>query len=144
MAKRTPKRNLSLPLVDADTCACCGTPLPSGQGYDVPHIGAVGPVCATKFGALGELITWVNGRNVTDVSSQEAWRVGSRLIYTLKNIGFKVQVIDGVLQVGKLERKKKDAAKSYKRRRAELIRDLQLAQTLFDEKGEQLPLQGVA
>ncbi|MFW8627655.1 hypothetical protein [Deinococcus sp. ME38] len=142
MAQAALKQKL-VPLVAAERCVCCGTPLPTGQGYDVPYIGAVGPKCVKKFGVLAEVIAWVDGRSVTH-PSQEALAAGTRLIVALRELGFEVMKVDGVLRVTRRVSRPADVTRSYKRRRAELVQDLQVAQGLFGEDAQRARLRGAA
>lgn len=144
MAQTAPKQKPRVvPLIAAERCVCCGAPLPTGQGYDVPLIGPVGPTCVKKFGVLGDVITWVDGRSVSH-PSQDALRAGTRLVVALRQLGFEVLAADGVLRVTRRVRRPADVTKSYKRVRAELVQDLQVAQGLFGEDVQQAHLRGAA
>ncbi|BDP44885.1 hypothetical protein DAETH_48540 (plasmid) [Deinococcus aetherius] len=130
MSQSAPTRNL-FPAVAATVCACCGLALPTGQGHDVPHIGAVGPRCVLKFGAFAELLAWVEGRSSALPETREAQFVGHRLVVGLRLLGFEVTSEEGVLRVGRRTRRPVEVAKSWKKRRAEFERDLKLADGLF-------------
>lgn len=110
--------------VAASRCACCGREIT--EGYDVPFVGAVGPVCVKKFAEFGQLLEWVEGRNQGNTDRADYPRL-HRTVIGLRQIGIEVEMRDGEFHVGRRTRKAVEVAKSWKKRRAEFIRDLQIA-----------------
>lgn len=139
MKDATPKsKTPRFPRVPASRCACCGTRLETGEGYDVPAIGAVGPKCVQKFGGLVEpltdlatTLTQVEGLTVAASDGQTVIGATHRLIMALRRVGFEVRVerLDGVsiVHVGARTAKYQAMLKSWAQVRAEFVRDLQVA-----------------
>lgn len=123
-----PATPVKFPHIPAATrCACCGIELKRG-GYLVPVIGAVGPKCRQKFGPLAQLVELLDG--CTDAPAA-ARPVLGRLMVSLRQIGVSVSNDGTTVRVTGLTRKAAEVAKSYKKRRAELVQDLQVASGLM-------------
>lgn len=113
----------------AERCACCGVELKRG-GYLVPAIGAVGPQCQKKFGALAQAIELLEGRATASVPA-DARHITGALVTRLRLLGITVTTDGGAYHVGALTRKAAEVAKSYAKRRAEFVRDLQIASGFY-------------
>ncbi|MCD0155976.1 hypothetical protein [Deinococcus sp. 6GRE01] len=123
---------IKFPRVPASHCACCGIILPTGEGYLVPVIGAVGPKCRQKFGPLAQLVELLDGRTDAPAAARPAL---GRLMVSLRQIGVGISN-DGTIRVTGLTRKAAEVAKSYKKRRAELVQDLQIASGLMGPEAQ--------
>ncbi|MBZ9752960.1 hypothetical protein K7W42_19155 [Deinococcus sp. HMF7604] len=126
---RTVKAPSRFPKVAAVACACCGQELTTGEGYDVPVIGPVGPKCVLKFATLADALLWVDGRHVKpDTTDQALLRAGHNVVVRLRGLGIEInRGEDGILRVGRMPRNIKAVAKSYKKMREAFARDLQVA-----------------
>jgi hypothetical protein len=127
----------------ATRCACCGIKLTRG-GYLVPAIGAVGPQCQKKFGPLADIIRLLNGRPEATLTSEDARNITTRLMIALRMIGVTVTRDTGTIRIGALTRKAADVTKSYKKRREELVRDLQIASGFYGADAQAAHAQAVA
>lgn len=118
------------PRVSAERCVCCHTPLTTKLGYAVPHVGTVGPKCVQKFTELGLALERLEGLSVTE----EDAAVANRLLSRLWRVGYNARVEtnpDGTKRVVVTNFHKgaiKNVVQTWKERRAEFIRDLQLAE----------------
>jgi len=126
----------------AERCACCGVELKRG-GYLVPAIGAVGPQCQKKFGALAQAIELLEGRATASVPA-DARHITGALVTRLRLLGITVSIEGGVYRIGTLTRKATEATKSYKKRREELVRDLQIASGFYGADAQEAHAQAVA
>ncbi|MBZ9715547.1 hypothetical protein [Deinococcus multiflagellatus] len=130
---RKPKPDSRFPKIQATQCACCGIALPTGAGYDVPLIGAVGPKCALKFASFADALVWVEGRNARVQGGDRVAHVAAHnVVVGLRNLGIEITAdAAGVLHVGRLTRKASDVASTYKRVRARFEGNLQAAVTAY-------------
>lgn len=124
---------IKFPRVPAERCACCGIELPTGEGYLVPVIGAVGPKCREKFGPLAQLVELLDGRTDAPAAARP---VLGRLMVSLRQIGVSVSNDGTTVRVTGLTRKAAEVATSYKKRRAELVQDLQVASGLMGAEAQ--------
>lgn len=116
-------------LVAATVCTCCGQPLTSGKGFDVPLLGIVGPQCAAKFGAFVQVLDWIDGRGGAATQDQRA--VLNSVRVRLAECGVQIDVSTGECRVIRLTRKPEAVARSFKKVRAQFVTNLQVAAGLF-------------
>lgn len=130
--------------VAATVCTCCGRPLTSGTGFDVPMIGIVGPQCAAKFGAFVQVLDWIDGRRGAATQDQRALLNSVRV--KLAECGVQIDTSTGECRVTGLIRKPADVARSFKKTRARFVTDLQIAAGLFgaDAQAAHLAAQAAA
>ncbi|WP_155300919.1 hypothetical protein [Deinococcus kurensis] len=126
----------------ATRCACCGIELKRG-GYLVPAIGAVGPTCQHKFAPLAQAMSLLEGRETASVPA-DARHITGALVARLRALGITVTTDTGTYHVGALTRKAAEVAKSYTKRRAELVRDLQIASGFYGAEAQAARAQAVA
>ena len=126
------KKVPAFPLAAATACTCCNQPLSTGQGFDVPYIGIVGPKCVKKFAALAAVLATFDGQRFERSITQEQFQAIQRAIFAIRAVGFVVTVVTlpgdlKQIQVGKMTRKHIKVCTTWKERRAEFERDLLLA-----------------
>ncbi len=126
----------------AERCACCGIELKRG-GYLVPAIGAVGPTCQKKFAPLAQAMSLLEGRATASVPA-DARHITGALVARLRALGITVTTDSGAYHVGTLTRKAAEVARSYAKRRAEFVRDLQIASGFYGTDAQAAHAQGVA
>ncbi|WP_147363974.1 hypothetical protein [Deinococcus cavernae] len=120
------------PRIPASMCSCCGRAIT--EGYDVPLIGVVGPVCVRKYGPLARVLAQVNDLTVPMTADNELNRAGHMLSSALYHLGFYecrwADNGDGTktLHLGERTRTKKALSETWERRRARFEADLQIAQ----------------
>ncbi|MFC3833446.1 hypothetical protein [Deinococcus rufus] len=121
------------PLRPARACACCGTPLGTGYGHEVPLFGVLGPRCVQKFAPLLAALNRAQQlRAVNDGSA--AWRAACLTCLRLRGLGFEVTAVhhaDGSqgFVVGRLTRPAGAVVKSWRAVRDEFEERLRLAGT---------------
>lgn len=126
------KKAAAFPLAAANACTCCGQPLSTGQGFDVPYIGIVGPKCVKKFATLATALAAFDGQRFERDMTQEQLQAAQRAIFAMRAVGFVVTVVTLLgdlkrIQVGKMTRKHTKVCTTWRERRAEFERDLILA-----------------
>lgn len=118
--------------VAAERCSCCGRAIK--EGFDVPFVGVVGPVCVHKYTALAAALAQVDGLTVPGAEDMPRYFAGRKLYNAIYNLGFEVTSSanpDGThtIHVGKRWRKKYPLiVQSWKERRAQFEADLKIAQ----------------
>lgn len=118
--------------VPAERCTCCGRDIK--EGFDVPYVGVVGPVCVHKYVALAAALAQADGLTVPGAEDMARFFAARKVYNALHNLGFEVSSTanaDGThtIHVGKRWRKDyKKIVQSWKERRAQFEADLKIAQ----------------
>ncbi|GGR11605.1 hypothetical protein [Deinococcus ruber] len=118
--------------VAAQRCVDCGIPLTTGEGFEVPFIGTLGPKCVKKYAALVAVLEQVDGLEAHEYD-QGSIRLAHHVIWKLRGCGIAVKVLDIAadtkrVQIMGLSKKPLAVIKSYAEIRAQFERQLQIAQ----------------
>ena len=101
----------------------------------MPLLGIVGPQCGAKFGAWIQVLDWIDGRGGAATQDQRA--VLNSVRVKLANCGVQIDTSTGECRVTRLTRKPEAVARSFKKVRAQLVQNLQVAAGLFGADAQQ-------
>ena len=120
----------------AERCASCNRAMTRDHATDIPHIGLVGPECRHKYAALLAGITEIEAMTFED--HQGGWRLANaaRCCLELSGLDVLYNREAGVIRIVVGGRRKGHTGagivQSYRERRAEFERQLQIGQAERD------------